>query len=974
MTPERWREVTQIYGAVVSRAPEQRAAAITELCAGDAELRREIESLLESHHGTSLLDRPASDRESVMRMVLPTGSQIGVFRIDALLGVGGMGEVYRARDTKLNRDVAIKILPPAFAGDSDRLARFKREAQLLASLNHPNIAAIYGFEDSAAVHALVLELVEGPTLADRIAPGPLPIDEALKVAKQIAEALEAAHEQGIIHRDLKPANIKVRDDDAVKVLDFGLAKALEPTAAMPASPSMSPTVTSPALTQAGMILGTAAYMSPEQARGKPIDKRADIWAFGCVLFEMLTGERAFPGEDVTDTLAAVVRAEPDWSLLPGNLPPLPLVFLKRSLQKDPKHRLGDIRDVRLALEGAFDVAPEAPAAPAISARQALWRRSLPAVTFAIVVGVLAGAAGWELQPSPPQQTVTRFTHRLLPGQFFTNAGRQVVAISPDGTQILYAAAQRLYLRALSETEARPIPGVDIALGGGANPVFSPDGRSIAFRDGSEGTLKRIDVRGGAAVTLCPIDIPFGMSWGADGILFGQSAKGIMRVAANGGQPELLVGVNSGELAHGPQMLPGGQAVLFTVATGFDADRWDKAHIVVQTLKSGERKTLIEGSDARYLPTGHLVYAHGGSLFAVAFDLRRLEVTGGPVPVVEGISRGNGSTGTAQFSVSSGGVLVYIPGPVSTSLAKLNLVLVDRKGAIQTLKLPPAAYSHPRVSPDGEHVVYTIDDAKESNVWTYDLSETIAPRKLTFGGRNEFPIWSSDGEHVAFQSDHAGDLGIFWQRVDGTDQASQLTKPEMGASHAPESWAPDGSGFLFRVVRRESVTLWMFPMKDKKAVPFDDVRSVSALTNSIFSPDGHWVAYTVGGGATQEGNGIYVQPFPPTGEKHQIALGPGIHPLWSPNSKELLYGLPGGPVAVSVTSAPTFAVGNPVQVMARGLFGGVGPDSPRRYDMMPNGSLLGEIQPSQPSSDASTSPEIQVVLNWFEELKARVPTK
>jgi serine/threonine-protein kinase len=822
-------------------------------------------------------------------MSLSGGVRLGPYEILSPLGAGGMGEVYHARDTRLDRDVAIKVLPDAVASDPDRIARFEREAKTLAALNHPNIAQIHGVEESGPVRALVMEFVDGDTLADRIAQRPIPLNDALLIARQIAEALEAAHEQGIIHRDLKPANVKVRPDGTVKVLDFGLAKALEPTGAMSASASISPTITSPAMTQLGMLLGTAAYMSPEQARGKAVDKRADIWAFGCVVFEMLTGTRAFPGDDVTDTLAAVVRAEPEWSLVPGNLSPTLLAFLKRSLQKDPKQRVGDIRDVRLALEGAFDTAPQGlAAAPAPPVRHGPWRRALLAVASAALVGFLTGAAVWESRPSLPHQAVTRFTYRLPDGQQFSNTGRQAVAISSDGTQILYAADQRVYVWSLSESEPRPIQGVEVAPGEGTNPVFSPDGRQIAFRSGVDQTLKRIDVRGGAAVTICPAAAPLGVNWGPGGILFGQSGKGVMRVSPKGGEPELLVAVKGDEVAHGPEMLPGGKAVLFSLANNNtdDTNRWDKAKIVVQTLKSGERKTLIEGgSDARYLSTGHLVYAVQGVVYAVPFDLNHLKVTGGPVPIIQGVLRSTGSvaTGTAQFSVSSDGSLVYIPGPVSTSSSQFSLARVDRKGTVEPLKLPPAPYDHPRVSPDGKRVVYTIDDGKDSNVWTYDLSETTAPLKLTtFGGRNQFPIWSSNSERVAYQSDHSGDLGIFWQRADGTDQPTQLTKPQAGTSHAPETWAPDGDEFLFRAVKGYSVSLWMYLMKDKKAVPFDNVESLGP-TNAIFSPDGHWVAYSAG--PLPQSITIFLEPFPANGVRHQISVG--TQPLWSRNGNELI---------------------------------------------------------------------------------------
>jgi hypothetical protein len=404
----------------------------------------------------------------------------------------------------------------------------------------------------------------------------------------------------------------------------------------------------------------------------------------------------------------------------------------------------DIGDVQLVLNGAFQLAAQpAAAAPQPTPRpRPLWRRAVPSLATAIVAVATAGIAAWSFRSSTPPLTVTRFSFTLGQGQQFTNPGRQMIAISPDGTQMVYVANQALYLRSMSETEARPIVGAEVIPGGGANPVFSPDGQSIAFHSGVDQTLKRIAVNGGAAGTICPADAPYGMSWGTDGIVFGLGSIGIMRVSANGGQPERLVSVKADELAHGPQMLPGGQAVLFTLAPGTGPDRWNKAHVVVQTLRSGERKTLIEGgSDARYVSTGHLVYAIGGTVFAVPFDVRRLEVTGGPVPMVEGVRRATVPTGTAQFSVSNSGSLIYIPGPASTSALQLSLALVDRKGGTESLKLPPGAYDHPRVSPDGTHIAYTTDDEKEAIVWTYALSGARAPRRLTFGSKNRFPIWA-----------------------------------------------------------------------------------------------------------------------------------------------------------------------------------------------------------------------------------------
>jgi len=890
-------------------------------------------------------------------LALTPGTRLGVYDITAQIGEGGMGQVYRATDTKLKRQVAIKILPPSLAADPDRLARFQR----------------------------VMELVEGEDLSQRIARGAIPLDEALPIAKQIAEALEAAHEQGIIHRDLKPANIKVRSDGTVKVLDFGLAKAMEPAAGSSPNVSQSPTITTPAMTQAGMILGTAAYMSPEQAKGRAVDKRSDVWAFGAVLYEMFTGRRAFEGDDVSDTLARILMKEPDWTALPATVPPAVVTVLRRCLQKDRKQRVRDIGDVSLALEGAFETAVPGTAAPAPAPQpRPLWRRAVP-VAAAVVASAMVGAAIWMLKPAPPL-AVTRFPLALGDGQQFTVANNQILAVSPDGTQLVYVANSQLYLRSMSDLEARPIPGTQQTPTTPYAPVFSPDGQSIAFYSAVDSAIKKIALSGGAAVTLCPAAAGVGrMNWDASGIVFYQAGKGIMRVSANGGQPEVLVGVKDGEVMHGPQVLPGGEWVLFTIATGATAtaDTWDKAQIVVQSLKSSERRTLVSGgSDARYLETGHLVYALGGVVFAVPFDLRQLAVTGGPVPIVEGVRRSTSSTGrsgVAQFSVSSTGSLVFIPGPVSTtSASQLSVGLFDRKGGSELLKIQPGPYQLPRMAPDGTRIAFGSDDGKEASIWIYELSGTSSWRRLTFEGQghNRFPVWSADSQRVAFQSDREGDLGIFWQRADGTGTAERLTKADEGASHIPESWAPDGERLLYNAGKGGATALWVLSLNDKKAARFDAVESpATTLTGAVFSPDGRWVAYASREGRTS--SAVYVQPFPPTGAKYQISKNAedGHHPMWSPDGAELVF--TPGPVprldAVRVTTQPSFTFGEATPVPRPFL--NLGPGLERPYDISRDGQrFLGLIDAAQTQAGAPAAPQIQVVLNWFEELKRLVPTK
>jgi hypothetical protein len=672
--------------------------------------------------------------------------------------------VWCATDTNLGRQVAIKILPDAFAHDPDRLARFEREAKTLASLNHPNIAVIHGLEKADGIRALVMELVEGPTLADRIGQGPILVDEALPIARQIAEALEGAHEQGIIHRDLKPANIKVRSDGTVKVLDFGLAKAMEPMGAMSPSASMSPTITTPAMTQAGIILGTAAYMSREQAKGRPADRRSDVWAFGAVLYEMLTGRRAFEGEDISDTLASVLKSDPDWTALPTDVSAAIRTLLRRCLAKDRRQRIADasVASFVLAESATLPMLPDArPVAHT-------WRWRSAAVAVAVIgAAAVVGLGAWIRWPSPAEHPVSRFSFRLPDGQRFTNTGRRVVAISPDGSQVAYVANLRIYLRSVSEFDSHVVPGTDIREGV-VNPVFSPDGGSLAFFSLADQTVRRVALTGGAPVMICPATAPIGMTWDVSGIVFGQGAGGIRRCPANGGMPEQLAKVEADEQASGPQVLPGGEFLIFSIAKEQDGfERHDKARIVVQSLATGERRTLIEGG-SRYLPTGHLLYALDGSMFTVSFDLAQQMVTGGPVSVVEGVRRAAGGiTAVAHFDISNSGNLLYVPGPARLQTSGYAVALADRSGSVTPLKASPGRYVHARLSRDGTRAALDTDDGKEANVWINELTGTNAMKRLTFSGGNRFPVWSPDGQRVAFQSDREGDLAIFAQRIDGT---------------------------------------------------------------------------------------------------------------------------------------------------------------------------------------------------------------
>ena len=940
-------------------------------------------------------------------MPLASGSRVGPYEVLSPIGSGGMGEVYRARDTKLERDVALKVLPDVFVNDPDRLARFRREAQVLASLNHPNIAAIHGLEESGGVRALVLELVEGPTLEEVIsghsvaesgqssqatapsrgrgatergggAPRGLGIDETLQITRQIAEALEAAHEKGVVHRDLKPANVKITPDGVVKVLDFGLAKAMEPSPTS-ANLSNSPTL-SLAATHAGVILGTAAYMSPEQAKGLQADERSDVFSFGCVLYEMLTGRRPFDGDTSAETLAAVLMREPDLSALQPNLNPKLHDLLRRCLEKNPKRRWQAFGDLRVELE-TIAADPRGVPIPVQSAArpQPLWKRAMPVVITAIV-GVTASIAAWNLKPSSPA-VITRFPLVLPEGQQFTQVSRNLLAISPDGTRLVYVASNQLFLRSMAEMEAQPIPGTNLNV---ASPFFSPDSQWIGFFSTQDGTLKKVAVTGGAALTICKADPPSGVSWDEDQIVFGQGSKGIMRVSANGGEPDLVARVSSSEIAHAPQLVDDGRAVLFTLAKDAGSDRWDTAQIVVQSLSSGERKVVLRGgSDARYVPTGHLVYALGGTVLAVPFDVKKLEVQGGPIPVLEGVRRAANPAvaGDAQLTLSSKGSLVYIPGTASGTLGPQTLALVDRSGKVQPLGLPPQPYVHPRMSPDGNQLVVGTDDGKESIVWVYDLKGGGPARRLTFGGRNQFPIWTRDDRRIAFESDREGDRGLFWQPADGSGSAERLAKLDQGLLRGPDSWTPDGKMIAFSVDASGSETrssgIWTLALDgERKPKLFLQLPSFTqAITHLVFSPDGRWMAYMSQelGGNSQ----VFVQPFPPTGAKYQISSDRGRAPLWSPDGKQLFYhnDLNNRFFAVDIRTAPSFSVGQPTPLPIERTVHPV--PGQRNYDVTPDGKQFLVVLPaSTPQSDSTRTPaqQINVVLNWFEELKTRVPRR
>jgi Tol biopolymer transport system component len=915
-------------------------------------------------------------------LALTAGTRLGPYEVTAQIGVGGMGEVYRATDTNLKRAVAIKVLPASVAGDAERLARFRREAEVLAALNHPNIAAIYGLERSGATTALVMELVEGPTLADRIAQGAISIDEALPIAKQIAEALEAAHEQGIIHRDLKPANIKVRPDGAVKVLDFGLAKAMDPPASSP-NVTQSPTITTPAMTQAGIILGTAAYMSPEQARGKTVDKRADIWAFGAVLFEMLTGKRTFDGDDLSITLAAVMMKEPEWAALPSATPSRVQRLLRRCLEKDPKQRLRDIGDVRLALDGAFESEPAA-AQQTLARRQPLWRRLAVFSVPALVVGAgVTGVAVWlATRPAPPRVTRTTITAPGPAALRITGSERDV-ALSPDGTHVVYVGnlGTQLFVRALEALEPVAIAsGVTVR-----GPFVSPDGRWVGFIDGAN-TLRKVAITGGPSITLASLDgISRGATWAPDdSIIFATfpSATGLQRVSGAGGIPEVLTRPNraEGEADHlWPEILPGGRAVLFTILS--QTGGLDMAQVAVRDLRTGTQKVLLRGgSHGHYVASGHLVYVAAGTLRAIPFDLNRLETRGTAVPVLPRLV--TTGTGAGDFAVATDGTLVYVDVPGSLATNARTLVWVDRTGKEEPVAAPPRAYQHPRLSPDGTRVALASTD-QEDDLWIWDLRRATLTRLTLDPGQDWMPVWTPDGQRIIFSSTRGGapdpppasissysgplSWNLWWQAADGTGAAERLTTSSM--SQFPSGITPDGVVF-FGPTPTMGIEL--------QQLALDGTHHVTQLLqtnlderNGIVSPDSRWLAYESNSSKQVE---IYVRPFPNVGGgQWLVSTAGGTRPLWARNGKELFYvGADGALLRVPVeASGATWNAGTPMKLIEGRYY--TGDNAARAYDVSPDGQRFLMIK--APGSDASTTPPALIVVqHWDEELKRLAPTR
>jgi len=908
---------------------------------------------------------------------MTVGSRLGPYEIVAPLGIGGMGEVYRARDTKLNRDVAIKVLLSSVAHDADRLARFGREARLLAALNHPNIAHIHGLEESDGVPALVMELIEGPTLADRIAQGRIPFEEALPIVRQIAEALEAAHAQGIIHRDLKPSNIKVSAAGTVKVLDFGLAKALDPIEDSNSEIADSPTV-SAQMTSSGVILGTAAYMSPEQARGKPVDTRADIWAFGCVLFEMLTARRAFRGDDVADLLVAVVTKEPDWQALPRAASGA-RSLIAWCLTKELRTRLQDVGDARIQIERLIAGRP-IDSEPGSSPAQPRSRWPLAFGTVA-VAGLIAAIVSSNLTaPAPVRGLPARFEIVSTPAPFLVSqAAERHIAISPDGRHIVYRAAAAAIGAGLAQLVVRPIDRLNgrslAGITDPQEPFVSPDSQWIGFFDTA--SLRKVAIGGGPAVVICQTQGGArGAAWGEDGtIVFATTAGGIAKVSAGGGDQTVLTTPDAarGERNHWhPSLLPRGRGVLFTVIS---INAAEPPQVAVLDLKTGTQKKLItDGSQAQYVASGYLLYATRGTLRAVRFDLDRLELVGEPVEVVSDLSMSGG--GAAEYAVSATGTLVYVS--ATRMQTPRSLVWVDRNGRESPIPAPPRLYSEPRLSPDGTRVVLTLREP-EIDLWIWDFARDTLSR-LTFDpDADQRPVWTLDGQRIVFASQRNGLFSLFEQAADGSGAAQRLTAAE--DPQFPSSMSPDGAGVVgLQSSPKTSMDVVWFPLaglaspsiptalsKATAAEPL--LQSAFSEVNAELSPDGRFLAYQSDESGRAE---IYVRPFPRVNDGRWLVstLG-GTRPAWARNGRELFYLDPANLLTtVPVqTSGPKFSAGSPSAVFATKYAAPL--NNSRTYDVSPDGQRFLMIKETA-AIDATPTAGIIAVVNWFEELKTKLP--
>jgi serine/threonine protein kinase len=904
------------------------------------------------------------------------GQTLSHYTITAKLGQGGMGEVYAADDSQLGRAVAIKLLPEEFVSDPERLARFEREARLLAALDHANIAGIYGLDEDDGKRFLVMQLVDGETLAEWIARGPVPLEEALGIARGIAEALEAAHSKGIIHRDLKPANVKVDGKGQVRVLDFGLAKALE---GEPGDEESHPTLTrSPTLTAqmtgAGALLGTAAYMSPEQARGEAADRRADLWALGVVLWEMLTGSRLFPGKTVTDTLAGVLRDQPQWESLPPATPASVRRLLRRCLEREPDARLADAATARLELDDALagrDQDPDAYREPTIATPR--WKAALPwTVAGAAVVALAATLVAARPTAEAPSLPV-RLEAAISETPLWVNLGSSVV-LSPDGSRVAFVTDDSAGLRSLSLRSLDQLTPTTIATGPTGrtpyHPFFSPDGTWLGFVTPTE--IKKVPVTGGTPIALCSVDRSRGAAWTADDtIVFSPSgSSALMQVPASGGDPQPLTTLDEakGEFSHRwPHAVPGGRAVVFTVgARGINSA--DEATIALVSLETGERKDLYTGGYyAQVTPNGYLVFIRDATLFAIPFDLDRLEVVGSPAPVVQGITTEPGPGG-AQYAFADDGTLVYVSGEVE--VPQYPVVWVDRDGGVSRLWDNAASYASPSISPDGERLALSVLRDNNWDVWVYDLEREVSTRLTFHDGYDADQIWSADGTYIYFTSDRDGAAMPYRKRADGSGEAERLTDSEI--EFYPLSVSPDDT-VLIGETNNDGIDITVLNL-DQPGDPEPFVATPFSDRDPAFSPDGHWVAYSSDESGIAE---VYVRPFPASGGRWQVSDGGGRFPTWSADGRELFYRTDEGVMVAAVeTTGGTFRVGKARPLFDGSFRGGMYGITVfgyifRDFDVAPDGNSFVMFPDDE---DRAAKTHVTVVFNWLDELARMLPSR